>query len=52
MGLDDDALSAASVKINELGEVTANPRTDNGESVQVSFGEDSHCNLFKIRKAL
>ena len=39
-GFDDDALQAASVKINELGEVTAtvtNP--DNGESVQVSLGK-------------
>ena len=38
-GFDDDALQAASVKINELGEVTAtvtNP--DNGESVRYLWG--------------
>ncbi|MEY8395334.1 flagellar hook-basal body complex protein [Lachnospiraceae bacterium 45-P1] len=38
-GFDDAALQAKSVKINELGEVTATVEDDKGEAVQVSLGK-------------
>lgn len=38
-GFDDAALQAKSVKINELGEVTATVEDENGEAVQVSLGK-------------